>query len=313
MKTELKLEIIQQAATYMQQHNIAATQLAKLSGINESYLSNMLRGIFTQKTSKGEVSIADKWFMRLADTIGYKIQKTYWETVITPEFREIITALEEAKQHTRSLMIIGNTGCGKTYAIDRFIKQQPLHTYKITVSALYNLTDIINELLHQLQLDERGSRASKLKHIAIRLRDLKLSGHHPMIIMDEAENLKIAQLQMIKNLYDNLKDYCSIILVGTDELTDKLNRMLRKKKEGIPQFYRRFKAGIRILPDIDRSFEAFLKDKVSDRNLKNLLRKLCANYGELHDYLEPALREADIQGQPLTEEFFRAMYNLAEI
>ena len=34
------------------------------------------------------------------------------------------------------------------------------------------------------------------------------------------------------------------------------------------------------------------------------------NYGELADYLEPALREADAQGKPLTKEFFESMFYL---
>lgn len=41
-----------------------------------------------------------------------------------------------------------------------------------------------------------------------------------------------------------------------------------------------------------------------------LLRLNADNYGELADYLEPAIREADRRGEPLTKEFFESMFYL---
>lgn len=45
--------------------------------------------------------------------------------------------------------------------------------------------------------------------------------------------------------------------------------------------------------------------------LRILLRGLCGNYGELHDFLEPALREAAEDGVPLTDQYFRVKYKIA--
>ena len=77
----------------------------------------------------------------------------------------------------------------------------------------------------------------------------------------------------------------------------------------MPQFIRRFKANTVKLVPVARKYEAFLS-KVEDMKLRELLSQIADNYGELHDYLERALREADESGEPLTEALFRETYNL---
>jgi hypothetical protein len=81
-------------------------------------------------------------------------------------------------------------------------------------------------------------------------------------------------------------------------------------KNGAPQFYRRIKAGIKHIPS-DKNFKPFFeKMNVDDKGLRKLLNERCNNYGELHDYLEPVLKEADVKGQPVTESFFRLYHNM---
>ena len=87
-----------------------------------------------------------------------------------------------------------------------------------------------------------------------------------------------------------------------------LEQMKRKNKDGIPQFYRRVKFGVRKLEPIDRRFPGFLDD-ITDRELVRFLTENCDNYGELHDVLVPSMREADITGEPLTVDFIKTVLN----
>ena len=75
------------------------------------------------------------------------------------------------------------------------------------------------------------------------------------------------------------------------------------------QFYRRIKFGIRVLPNIDKNYRGFL-DNIEDKGLLRFLKANCENYGELHDCLVPAMREADRTGEPLTEAFVRKVLNI---
>ena len=131
-----------------------------------------------------------------------------------------------------------------------------------------------------------------------------------MVIFDEAEYMRQPALCNMKELYDNLNGICSIILMGNDQLTNHLEKMRKKNKDGIPQLYRRIKFGKRELPAIDRTFKEFLKGFEITPQVAKFLRENCDNYGELHDVLVTSLREADRTNKPLTENFIRTILNM---
>lgn len=310
MDHSLKVRIVEHAQAYAKSQQLSQNDLAKKTGVNAGYLSNMLRGNFTVPVDGNDVEISEKWFYQLADRTGYAVKKSYWATVQTNEFNMIIHELTVAKNEPKVTTIINDTGLGKTFTVDRFTMVNALHTYKITVNSMHKVRDIIAELANLLGTPLRYNTLDTFLSIIKRLRELKMMGHQPLIIIDEAENLKLPVIQMLKGLYDGIIEYASIVMIGTSQLTDSLLRLNSSNKNGAPQFYRRIKAGIRVIP-VHKDFKPFFeKFKVQDKGLRELLTRLCNNYGELHDYLEPALREADETDQPLTEPFFRIMYNL---
>jgi DNA transposition AAA+ family ATPase len=319
MTNEQKQQIVDAANAYCIEKGLSQSEISRQTGINAGYLSNMLKGTF--KVSGGD--IADKWFFSLADFIGFSTKKVYWEPIATPQFMQIINALESAKEHQLTKMLIGPTGCGKTFAIDKFCNIHPVHTYRITISSLYNLGDLVAELMDKVKAETVATNPARMNGYSLKVRvdkiidkliEVKRSGGKPIIIIDEGENMEISLLKMFKALYDALKDYCAIVLIGTERLR---NRMLNKNgnvkgrnREALPELYRRFKAGDKNITPIDQKFTLILDKYVDDKGLRKLLTELCANYGELHDFLEPALREADQAGQPLTEQFFRLKYDM---
>ena len=310
MTPELKDQIVSEANAYMLEHRLSSNQLSKSSGINASYLSLMLRNIYVTKVADKDVEIADNWFVKLATAIGKKLEKVEFGTFATPQFIEVTTRLMEAKKNQMNGMIIGVTGSGKTFGTDVFCNKQPLYTYRLTVSSLYSVNDIITELLEKMCLNSKGRGVERIKRIQAHLQKLRMSGLNPLIILDEAENLKVKHLRMLKALYDAIAGYAAVQLIGTPELLDKLERMKQQEVEGIAQFCRRFKAGIIHLTPIDRTFEMMLSKHVKDDGLRKLICSLCENYGEVNDYLLPVMREAYRLKKPFTEELFRLYHNM---
>lgn len=310
MNTDLKIKVVEHARKWAEDNKLTQAEVVKKTGINASYISNMFRNIFVVEVNDVETVIADKWFYLLADKTGFAVKKSYWGTVQTNEFSVIIHNLTVAKNEPKITTIITETGGGKTFTVERFAMVNALHTYVISVNAMYKVKDIINELANLLGTPIKHFHIDTYFGIVRRLRELKMMGHQPLIIIDEAENLKLPVIQMLKGLYDGVISYASIVMIGTSQLTDSLLRLSRSNKNGAPQFYRRIKAGIvHILPVKD--FKPFFdKFKINDKGLRNLLNRLCENYGELHDYLEPFMRECEETGEQMTEQKFRLMYNL---
>lgn len=309
MKQELKFQIVAGAKEYARLKNISNSDVAKKSGINAGYISNMFRNQFSNMVEGKEIPIGDSWFYKLSEWAGLALRKQYWSTVETAQFTTMIPALESAKKNSIVSVLITRTGMGKTYIIDKFCHINPAHTYRITVSSLHKLPDVLNDIMEQLGIVAGKSNASKMKACINKFKEIKRNGGEPCVIIDEAENLELAVLKMLKGLYDGIKDYAALILIGTDQLISSLTKLRKHDKRGIPQFYRRVKAGIKYI-NSEKNFKPFFDKYVEDKALRRLLNELCENYGELHDYLEPAMREADARDEPLTENLFRLMYDM---
>ena len=310
MTHEEKQQIVKAAQGYMSDKGISQNELAKLTGVNASYLSSIMKGVFTFTNSRtGEESpIADKWFQAIADRIGLKLTKEYWPLVKTEQFVDIVKELTEAKESATTRIIVGETGCGKSYTVDRFRQAYPQGTYVVTCNQNDTISDLIRKMQKVLKVSFDGSVSYRIDRISMELSRIADNGQHPVLIFDEAEYLTVRGLLSIKTIYDYLKGICGIVMIGTTDILDKLERS--KRREGMPQFIRRFKAGIRNVRPIDRTFAKFFDGRGYTKDLINLLRMNADNYGELADYLEPALREADAQGKPLTKEFFESMFYL---
>lgn len=307
MTQKEKQSIMSAARAYMSEKDISQNELCARSGVNASYMVNMMKGDFTFINSRNGNSseIKDIYFNKLAQTIGFSFQREYWPMVETPQLRDVYAALLEAKEEGKTRMIIGETGCGKTYTLNRFAGAYPKGTYIVTCSRVDRQTDLLRKIQDAIGKSFTGTCSLQIDRISIELSRRYDAGLKPIIVFDEAEYLTVSGLLSVKTIYDYLKDMCSIVFIGTDDLLNNLEKTMRVT--GMKQFYSRFKAGKRVVRAIDRDFTLFLKDRDFDKELVAELKKEASNYRELSDYLIPALKEADRMGTPLTVDLFKSM------
>ena len=314
MKLETKQEIVKALEEYLISNEISANDLAKNAKVNSAYISNMRSGNFSMNAGGGNmVDIADKYFEAVAKEIGHELEKSYWETVPTPQMKRIVATLEDAKAFGYTNVVIGETGSGKTFVAEMFDRRFPLDCFMVKVSSQDNIGDLLEKVCDKLHIATEKSKSRTLRAIIKKMKSLKADGYSPMIIFDESEYMRQPALCNMKELYDSLNGIASVVLMGNDQLIAHLDKLRKKNKDGIPQLYRRIKFGIRTLPTIDRSFKQFLSGITSDVKVIAFLREHCDNYGELHDVLVPALRECDRTGEPLTENLIRTMLNMPNL
>lgn len=236
-----------------------------------------------------------------------------WKIQNTEQMKRILATLEDARNFGYTNVIIGETGSGKTFITRKFADKNP-DVYIVTIGQSDNIADVLDKILIRFDNEsyQVSTKSRKIRRIIQLFREMYEANKRPMLIFDEAEYMKQPALCAMKELYDNLNGLCSIVMIGTEQLLANIEKMRRKNKEGIPQLYRRIKFGIRLLPAIDRTYKLFL-DGIEDAGLSKFIRNNCDNYGELHDVLVPAMREAQRTGQPLTENFVRTILNMPTI
>jgi len=301
MNENVKKQIIKALIDYSKDNSLNSEQLRILTDVSKSYIEAML----SKSLTSGKTMIGDVHFSKVAEAIGFNLNPVYWKHVDTVQYSSMFLELMDAKARREEKVIIGQSRSGKTYTLGLFKKKYPQHTYIVTVSDLHTLPDILDDICLQMGITPKGNKVSKLRKIATKVKELRLKGQKPILIIDEAENLKLPPLKMIKALYDAFENNCPIVLIGTEQLLENFDGLKDAKRNSIPQLYYRFVAGVRLLSDIDKEkmFAPFL-DLVEDENLKVMLYNLCDNYGMLNKYIMPALREANELGKPLTEQLF---------
>lgn len=304
MKAELKQQIISEMEAYIADHDLAQSEIAERTGVNHSYIINMRKGDYTVKVGGKLINIADKYFNRIANYIGFSTEKQYWPIQPTDQLKTSLAILEDAMRSGEVAAIIGETGCGKTFVLDLFSKKHPTELFALKVGAADTLSDLIDKILEAIGIEAIvRSKSARLRRIAQHMRKLSEDGKDPVIAFDESEYMKLPALCALKELYDALNEWCALVLVGTPQLLTNLEKLRKKNKPGIPQLYRRIRYKIRHLPTIDRSFKLFLNG--IEPGLKKWLQKNCDNYGELHDVLVPARRESERTGAELNEDFVK--------
>jgi predicted XRE-type DNA-binding protein len=311
-----KHEIVASVKAYMGEKKLKQSAMSQLSGVGEAYLSNILNGKFSY-IAQGKTEptpLPDKYFLMLAGTIGFDLEKKYWKHVNTTEFRKVIGIITEAQEEQLVRTLIISSGMGKTWASEKFKFLKPLHTFYVQLHSLVKVTDLFADLAKQMGVPDKYSKALKRAHIIMHLRELKREGYSPLIILDEGENMNHDLLRALKGFIDGVAGFAAIVLIGTEQLYTLIKDVKTKDKQSGPQLYRRLKAGIReikVEQVKERRYAPFFEMLgITDNAFIKLICNQCDNYGELNAYIEPAMRKADEKGMPFDEAFFRMYHDI---
>lgn len=313
MENTLKDQIINAVNEFMAEHNMKPAEFARRAGVNESYFNYAYRGKYLYQNTE----LKDSFFRKLAVAAGFKTQNNALKHINTNQYVEIISKIDEAHHNNYLNTIIGKTGCGKSYSVERYASLNPLDTIVVTINSTDDSQSIMQEIADKLSIELPFHRSRRLRRLVDQIIKLTQEGRKPVIILDEAENTKLTGLRVYKALYDLLvaTEYCGLALIATPELLNTLDKAIAKGAHGMSQLKRRILAGLTILEEVKTNdFDEFFDQaNITDVALRQLLKRQCENYGVLHDYVARAIRIADEESSPLTKELFCEIYNITDI
>ena len=286
-------------------------RLAKDAKVNIAYIDAMITGLITGKFVFNNTVIKDLYFNRIAKFIGYELDNKYWRAFETEQYLDIENDFIEAKSGSTTKSIIGATGSGKTYAIQKMRDKYPMGSFIITCANDFNLRDFIRYIAIEIgvPVSDEMSQSRIRRAIETKLKFLAECNVKPILVFDEAENLKLAAWGRIKALYDSLKGQCAFMVLGTPNWHRKIKNMNDTEKGIAPQIYSRFLAGskTKFLGEIDSSEISNICKEIGVNNqyVINRICKTVTNYRDLNDTLLSLQRAAEIQGCEIDLDLYK--------
>jgi general secretion pathway protein A len=165
----------------------------------------------------------------------FHLQRKPFELLPNPDFLYLSKSHKRAmsyldygiRERAGFILLTGEVGSGKTTIIRNLIKK---HHDNVIISKIFN-TRVNSEQLIAMINDDFGLSVSNKDKITI-LRELNeflieqyVKGNHPVLVIDEAQNLSLElleEIRMLSNLETDNAKLLQIILVGQPELRSTL-------------------------------------------------------------------------------------------
>ena len=220
--------------------------LSEAVGINRRYLQAILRG---EHTLAGGSSIRDEYYEKVRDFLSQEHkselpQQDAWRHFDSTQFRFIIAHLNRTREEGGEMTLIAPSGYGKSYAAEYFKERYRLETVLVKCSSDLQQSRALSEVSRQLGVRTSTDGVLQRRYIQEGIERFTRIGGKPLLIFDEAENIRPQTAGRIKALYDQLRRHdegalCGFALIGTPDLVEYWDRATHNQIPGAAQFSRR--------------------------------------------------------------------------
>lgn len=226
---EVKKQIVE--ALKEQKANFSGndTQYAISLGINKAIWNRIQKGDFDKVLS--EV----KW-TTLARRAGIPLKaEREWQKADTPVFQFITAQLEKCQEKSLCSLLCDMSDIGKTFAARYYPKNHKNALY-VDCSLVKSKQKFIRFIAKGFGVDNTGKYADVFDDLVFYLKTLD----RPIIILDEAGDLKYEAFLELKALYNATEYQCAFYMTGADGLKAKMERAIDNKKVGYSEIFSRF-------------------------------------------------------------------------
>ena len=244
-------------------------------------------------------SVKDAKFLALANACEVDTGAE-WRHFDTDNYMQMVNAFEDSRHDKKPRCIDGMTGTGKSYAADHYRKPRTANTFKATCDGDMSAKDFMVEVAEACGVNSTGTRVAIRKRIVKKITERTDS---PLLIIDEAENLKEGAYSGIKAMMDTLRGQCGIVLIGANNYEGYLKKKSDTQKTPFPQVYSRIKQGgftsLYVLAKAD------VKDicnqlSIADTAVIDYLYNECNNMRELEGAVTSLIEESARLNEPIT-------------
>ena len=225
MNQKEKIAIVNQLRSYVAQKGSQNKASAALK-VSSAVVSHLLNGNWEPYT--------DDMFRKIGAQIGYNSQE--WQFAPTTNGMDLLGLLEDTKMNALVLSVISNAGAGKSETTKKFASENQ-NVVRIECGQYWDRRLFLQEILYQLGDKNPSSRIpDMMRDIVIRFKKME----QPQLIIDEVDKIDDKVLLFLITLYNELKGYCSIVILATYFLKKRFDDGLRLRKKGYEELNSRY-------------------------------------------------------------------------
>lgn len=227
--------------SYMKESGLSQAKLAPLIGVSMTALSQYRSGKY-----KGDIKAVESKIEEFLKTVEeqkeqeekiqpYKAVEDYIPISIS---EDIYRMIRYAQLNGGIAIAHGDAGIGKTKAAQKYVRENPTQAIYMEMSPVAGtLGNMLRLLARTLKIPESRNKME----LMLAIRD-KLEGTNRVIIIDEAQHLKLSALEQIRTLADPNSitgtKGVGIVLIGNTEVYSK---MKGKQEAQFAQLFSRIK------------------------------------------------------------------------
>lgn len=247
-----KLKILAAIEVDRQRYPSDAKHAASLGVSTSSYSS--------VKNRQLERTLSEAEWVRIARKLSVDLREGMeWKAANTATFRYITAQLEACQGSSLSSILCDMPNIGKTFAARHYVKTHANAVY-IDCSQVKTKTQLVKKIASEFGVGSNGWYVDIYNDLTYYLRSID----RPLIILDEAGDLKNEAMLELKALWNATERCCAWYMMGADGLKERLRRSIESKMVGYTEMLSRY--GDRynhVTPDDARERERFLMDQAA--------------------------------------------------
>lgn len=217
-------------------------------GISASVYNGLKKGQTDKALSEGAwIGIARRLNVTLRPGMA-------WMPAKTPTFEFVTAQLEICQQGSLSAILCDMPNIGKTFTARHYVQTHKNAVY-IDCSQVKTKTQLVRKIAAEFGVNSNGWYHNVYEDLCYYLRSID----HPLIILDEAGDLKNEAMLELKALWNATERCCAWYMMGADGLKERIRRSIEMKMVGYTEMFSRYGDRYsKVTPDNGREREQFL-------------------------------------------------------
>ena len=278
----------QKLAEFKAKSGMNQTMLARGIGVSPASISMYLNNTYAEKGGKYEtIEPKIEAFLEVQESKAQR-EELVLGFVSTKTTRRISEVMRDAHEAGDTVVIYGQAGLGKTQAVKNYCEKNPA-AILIEANPSFTALVLMRKLAAAAKVSTVGSLNDLFESVSDRLRD---SGR--LIVVDEAENLPLRALEIIRRLHDDTG--CGLVLSGMPRLVANL----RGKHGELVQLYSRVSVALNLgdsMPDEElEEIARAAMPEADDATIAELVKQSNGNTRRMSKLMRGAVRTANKNG-----------------